>query len=517
MKKVLKMLSKKRILIVNCYFDILRIPVRRKMKFPQSMTPAFLAGVFSSTLCDIRLYDEVYSGPLENEYVLAFPDMLVLTGLHAAFDRMLHITAYVRTKNRNVVVVAGGPSIRALPKYSRKFFDYCCTGDVEQLQEVIENTFGKAYVSEEFLEHGWVIPRYDLAYWMKVMGYVESSRNCYFRCNYCSLTGENGRYQSYAIEYLRYQFMALGKQRLVHFLDNNFASLDRKFLLTRFELLKEFWEKKYFLRWGAEVTSDFFLEDKNLELALNSGCAGLFSGIESFDKKALLNFRKYHNTCLPQLEIIGKCLESGIPFYYGLVFDLTTRQIAELKEELDFIIENPKITLPSFITLAIPLLGTPFFNSCLKEHLFFPNIRLRDLNGTTITLRPLDRLTDAVRFVQKIQNLRGYKSKIIRRMIDFYRIYKNVLSLENLAMVQYNTLHLCTPQLATIGPEMGKVLLHRLKMQPRTFIGSTEPLDNVYQPAFSIDSRYHHYFEPTMLTDENGNLCDELHPDLGQN
>jgi len=316
------------------------------------MTAAFLAGAFSSKLCDIILYDEVSSGPLEDERILAFPDMLVLTGLNAAFDRMLHLSAYVRTKNPKAVVVAGGPAIRALPTYSRNFFDYCCTGDIEQLHETIEEVFGKAYVSETFLEKGWVIPRFDLAYWMKMIAYVESSRNCYFRCNYCSLTAEKAKYQPYEINYLLDQFMALGKQRNLHFLDNNFASFNQRFLLDRFELLSDLWKKGYFKRWGAEVTSDFFLKDRNLELAVRCGCAGLFSGVESFNKQALLNFKKYQNTSLPQVEIIRKCLNSGIPFYYGIVFDLTTRPIAKLKEELEFIIANPEITLPSLTTLA---------------------------------------------------------------------------------------------------------------------------------------------------------------------
>jgi hypothetical protein len=517
MQKLPQRLNKKRILIVNCRFDELRIPVRRKTKFPQSMTPAFLAGVFSRRLCDIKLYDEVYSGPLENERILAFPDMLVLTGLNAAFDRMLHITAYVRTKNPKAVVVAGGPAIRALPTYSKNFFDYCCTGDIEQLHEAVDEVFGEAYVSETFLETGWVIPRFDLAYWMKAIAYVESSRNCYFRCKYCSLTGENGKYQPYEINYLRHQFMALGKQRNLHFLDNNFASIDRNFLLERFELLGDFWQRGYFQRWGAEVTSDFFLKDENLELSANTGCAGLFNGVESFDKKALLNFRKYQNTCLPQVELIRKCLNFGIPFYYGIVFDLTTRPITELKEELEFIIGNPEITLPSFITLAIPLLATPFFFECLNQKLFLPNIRLRDLDGTTITLKPLDSLSDAVQFVEKIQTLRGYKSKIIRHMKNFYRIYKDVLRVENLSMVTYNALLLAAPRLATVGSDIGRLFLNCFKKQSRTFVGSTELLDSVYQPEFFIDSRYRHYFEPTMLTDENGDLCEALHPDLLQN
>ena len=119
----------KRVLIVNCYFDPLRIAVQRKFKIPPSMAPAYLAGVFSSRYCQIRLYDEVYSGPLEDEKLAAFPDMLILTGLNVALDRMRHVTAYVKTKNPKAIVVAGGPAIRALYHYSRQFFDYCCRGD----------------------------------------------------------------------------------------------------------------------------------------------------------------------------------------------------------------------------------------------------------------------------------------------------------------------------------------------------------------------------------------------------
>ncbi len=490
------------------------MPVGREMKFPQSMTPAFLAGVFSSKLCDIKLYDEVYSGPLENERLLAFPDMLVLTGLNTAFDRMLHLTAYVRTKNSNAVVVAGGPAIRALPGYSKRFFDYCCTGDIEQLHEVIEDAFGKAYVSEEFFNQGWVIPRFDLAYWMKKFGYVESSRNCYYSCNYCALTGEGGEYQPYELEYLRHQFRALGKQRRIFFLDNNFSSFDIKFLLDRFELLREFREEGHIGDWGAEVTSDFFLENENLRLAFNSGCLGLFSGVESFDKEALLNFKKHQNIRLPQVKIIRKCLNAGIPFYYGIIFDLTTRTISELREELDFITGNPEITLPSYITLAIPLLGTPFFHRCLKNQLFLPNTKIRDLDGTTITLKPLDSMVDAVQFVENIQTLRGYRTKVFRHMKNFYRMYKNTLPLKTIALGQYNALLLCFSTLTTLGSGIGNFFSNSFKRRPRTFVGSTEPPDSVYQPAFPIDSRYEHYFRPTMLTDEDGNLCDALHPDL---
>jgi hopanoid C-2 methylase len=512
--------GRKRILIVNCYLDELRIALRRQNKVPHQMIIAFLAGLFSPELCDIRLYDEVYSGPLEDETLLAFPDMMVLTGLNTAFDRMLHLTAYVRTKNKKTVIVAGGSAIRALRNYAKQFFDYCCTGDIEQLHEVIVKELGEEYVAPSFLEKGWVIPRYDLTYWIKphIITYVESSRNCYFNCNFCSITAENGKYQAYDIEYLREQldgqFSVYGKQGVVHFIDNTFASFDRNHLFDRFALLKELWQEGYFRRWSALVTSDFFFRDENLELALDSGCMALFSGVETFDNKALLDFRKTQNTRLPQEEIIRKCLNAGIAFLYGLVFDLTSRPIAELRKELDFIVGNHEITLPSFVSVAVPLLKSPFFYDCLDRKLFLPNVKLRDMDSTTLVLRPLDDISDAVQFVKDVQNLNGYRLRVARHIKNFYASYKNKLSRGKMILAQSNGFLLCTPKLLTATSDLGRLILNDSPRPSRTFVGSTELPDRVYYPAFPVDPRYEHYFLPTMLTDKDGNISEALHEDL---
>jgi len=510
----------KRILIVNCYFDELRIPVRRQNKIPHQMTIAYLAGLFSPDLCDIRLYDEVYSGPLEDEKLLAFPDMLVLTGLNTAFDRMLHITAYVKTKNKKAVVVAGGPAIRALSRYSKQFFDYCCTGDIEQLSEVIEEALGEEYVAPSFREKGWALPRYDLAYWLKpqIVTYAESSRNCYFSCNFCSLTAEKAKYRTYEVQYLREQleaqFATYGKQGVVNLLDNTFASPVRRHLVDKITLLRELREEGYFRKWSALVTSDFFVRDDNLDLAVNSGCLALFSGIESFDHNALVGFGKLQNTRFRQGKIIHQCLNAGIAFLYGLVLDPTSRPITELKAELNFIVENHEITLPSFVSVVIPLLKSPFFHECVHHKLFLPDIKLRDMDSTTVVLKPLDPIPDVVEFVREIQTLRGYRLRIVKRTKGFYSLYKKKLSPGAMALAQSNAFLLCTLRLLTARPDPKILLANGQRGCRRTYLGSTEPLDSVYKPAFPIDPRYQNYFEPTMVTDKVGNISEALQADL---
>ena len=506
-------MKKKRILIVNCGLDEFRLNIRRKRRLPFSMAPAYLAGILSPELCDVVIYDEVYSGPLEDEKRLSWPDMLILTGMNSTFDRMLHLTAYVRTKNKRVIVVAGGPVIRNIPIYAGRFFDYPCTGDIEQLQFVIEEAFGRKYVSPAFLEKGWSIPRYDLAYFMKDMVYVESSRYCNYRCNYCGLSAEGKKYQQYELQYLREQFEALGKRKLVLFLDNNFGGTDRRFLLERMELLKELHEKKAFWRWSALVSNDFFFEDQNLKLARESGCVGLFSGVESFSEQALLNFNKHQNIHIPQVELICKCLEAGINFFYGMLVDVSTRSLRDIKQELELLLDTPQVTLPAFVTMAIPLLGTPFFFDCVRQKRFLPDVKLRDLDGKTLSLKPVDPLPQVVRFMKDIQCLAGYRTRILRHQKNFFGIYRKKLPPEAMFTEIYNSLLLATPNLATAPTDIDRVLISRFKYK-RTFLSTTEALDPAYTPAFRVDPRYESYFKPTMLTDNHGNLAEALQEDL---
>lgn len=499
-----RMHTQKRILVINCYFDHTRQPIHRTLKTPQSMAPVYLAGAFSAELCDVRVYNEQYSGPLEDEHLLSWPDMLVLTGITVAFDRMLHVTAYARSKNAKIIVVAGGPPIRAIPRYSQRFFDYCCVGDVEQLKEIIIDAFGKAYVAQE------MFPRYDLAYWTGRIGYVESSRNCNFRCPFCSLTGEGGAYQKFNLEYIRKQIIAVGKKDYISFLDNNFYGNDRKYFLERMELIKEMRDAGFFRTWGAIVTHDFFYNDENLELVRKAGCLGIFSGIEAFDTQWLQN-NKVQNIRFPQVELIRKSLDAGVVFLYGLIMDVTSRRIADLQREIDFIIDTPDITLPSYLVAPIPFLGTPLFYECLAKGTILPKTKLRDLDGATLSLRPLDPLSEVSKFIRNIQNLSGYRLRVLRHSISFFKRYRSKLNTMQMITALSGGVTLCAERLATSSDWLG--LISKRK-RFRTHISTSETLDDVYKPAFRVDYRYKDYFKPTMVTDESGRLSEELAEDL---
>jgi hypothetical protein len=88
-------LTTKKILIVNCYFPEIRVPIKRRNEVPDALAPVLLAGYFSPEHCEIKLYNEVNSGFVEvfRPELLSWPDMIVMTGLTATFDRLLHLGA----------------------------------------------------------------------------------------------------------------------------------------------------------------------------------------------------------------------------------------------------------------------------------------------------------------------------------------------------------------------------------------------------------------------------------------
>ncbi len=492
---------RRRVLIVNAFLDEYRRTRGSPFRVPRAMGPIHLAGAFAPDLWDIRLYNEQYSGLLDDPRLLGWPDMLVLTGVTSSFDRMKQLTAYARTLNERVVVAAGGPPVRALPMLSASIFDYACTGEVEELRDVVREAFGPPYASAA------MEPRQDLPYGGGMFGYVESSRNCNFRCSFCSLTGEGAVYRTYDLDMVRRQIEVVGRKQIC-FIDNNFYGNDREAFLAKVELCRELYEAGRIRGWSCLVTGDFFARPENLELVRRAGCKALFSGIESFDAETLKSYNKKQNAIVPQLEMITRCLEAGIVFTYGVMLDPTTRHVAELRAEIDFILSRPEITVPAYFTLAIPLLGTPYFHQCLESGAFFPNTWLRNLDGVTLAMRPLDPLDEVLEFVRGLPSLRGYRRRVLRHCLGFARRYHGVLEPLQLYASLLAAALISTEFLAS---SPGR----RQTGRPRqTYFGPTEVLDPCYTPVIPVAARYADHFAPTLVTDETGGLHPALADDL---
>ncbi len=150
------------------------------------------------------------------------------------------------------------------------------------------------------------------------------------------------------------------------------------------------------------------------------------------------------------------------------------------------------------------MLGTPYFHQCLDKGLMFPETRLRNLEGVTLTMRPLDPMDEVLDFVKSLTSIRGFRAAALRHSAGFFRTYKGTLEPLQLYASLISAALICT-EFAASSP--GRIQWGRPK---QTYFGPTEVLDPCYTPARRVKSEYRHYFEPTLVTDADG----DLHPDL---
>ena len=311
---------------------------------------------------------------------------------------------------------------------------------------------------------------------------------------------------AYDLDYVRRQIDAMGYRQCVMLLDQNFFGGPRAYFKARMALLKEMFKQRKFGGWAALVTADFFRDADNVRLARESGCIGFFSGVESLSRTQITAFNKKQNLVLPQEEIIRSCLEAGLVFHYGLIFDLVDRTIEECLAETELIVANPRITLPSFLSFAIPMLGTPLFRNRLREGLFLPNVRLRDMDGRSIMCHPIDHIGDAIAFAARMDKGLLSKRKLVAHAWQFFRHYRGKLSNWGLLSGMGNAWTMSYPRFGSNG---------RDGIRPgrdgcRSYLAGSEQTGSLYRPRIRIPERYRVHFEPLCVTDRNGELHDDL-------
>ena len=78
---------KPRVLVVVAHFDETRNPNGRPYFVPQAVGHAYLAGAFHRENVEVRIYSEVHIGPLCDEALFAWPDMLLEIAATAAVEK----------------------------------------------------------------------------------------------------------------------------------------------------------------------------------------------------------------------------------------------------------------------------------------------------------------------------------------------------------------------------------------------------------------------------------------------
>jgi radical SAM superfamily enzyme YgiQ (UPF0313 family) len=493
--------GKPRILIINAYVDPWRSAAPTRLFIPRAMAPYYLAGRFCPERIEVRVYDEVHHGALLDPRQFAWPDLVVLTGLTAAFDRARQLSAYFRDARPDVAVAIGGPIARALPRLCESVFDHVCQGDVEALDDLIDAVLGDGCRADD------PAPRFDLVGWSYGLGFVETTRYCNFACAFCSLTAEGRAYRPYSTGDITRQLTAMNRAQMLMVLDNNFYGNSRADFERRVDVLGEHWRRRAFRGWGALVTGDFFKNPDNLKRVAANGCKALFSGVESLDPAVLRSFNKRQSLSSDPRSLARACAEHGVLFDYGMMLDFTQQTIADVDDQVDALLASTETPLPALLSLTIPILGTPYFDDAARAGRLMPNLRLSDLDGQKLVEWPKEPLDRVVPYVADLLRFRGRKWRLIRHAIRH-------------AWSRRASFDTTQSMISLLGPMVrfgGTVRIGSLRQMrqtwaepARTYCAMTDPLSVSYRPSHRLAAKFARDFEPLYVTDGDGCLTDAV-------
>ncbi|MFW6181493.1 MAG: B12-binding domain-containing radical SAM protein [Spirochaetota bacterium] len=139
------------------------------------------------------------------------------------------------------------------------------------------------------------------------------------------------------------------------------------------------------IRWVGQASLSFVKDTELIRLARDSGCRGLFFGLESVSRTQLARMRKSIKELAGIEEAIRKIKEYGIYFHASLIFGFDSDTTDSFPETLDFLDKN-RISSAS-INVLTPYPGTQVFRS-FKEQGRLLTEDWRYYDHSTVVFRP---------------------------------------------------------------------------------------------------------------------------------
>lgn len=332
---------------------------------------------------------EVFHQQVRRVPVDDVPD-LVAVSFFSGFARLAYELAD-RYRALHVPVVAGGPHVSFWIDEALEHFDSVVVGEAETvwrnvLADAKSRKLERVYRGEPAPLIELPTPRYDLLEKSFVVRRVlQTTRGCPFSCSFCTVPALNPGFRVRPLEDVirdisTTRFTIPWQDKVVWFWDDNL-------------LVKRAWAKDLLRElsglnkwWLTQASIDIVKDRELLDLMEQSGCIGIFLGIESLDDADLRSVNKRQNKTAEYRDAIERLHDRGICVMAGFIsgFDEQTPDvIVSTADRLNAI----GVDVP-FLSILTPFRGTPLYN----EHLSTGRILLdRDwphYNGYNVAFRP---------------------------------------------------------------------------------------------------------------------------------
>ena len=161
--------------------------------------------------------------------------------------------------------------------------------------------------------------------------------------------------------------------------------------------------------------------------------------------------------------------------------DVTTRSVADLRRELNFITGTPEITIPAFVTFVDTSFGHALFLS-MPEKSFASSGYKTPRHGWDDIFRNQSAPSAKSLVYRRSAESKGFQGQVLKHAVGFSRLYRSKLTKMQMILALGNGLLVC-PAVHYVVRDRGWI---RKRPQPRAYISTTEPLDHMYTPAFAL-------------------------------
>lgn len=294
------------------------------------------------------------------------PDLVAIEVYITSAKRAYKIADNYRAKG--VYVVLGGLHVTALPEEAARHADTIVTGPAEEawprfLADFRKGKAEKLYSSNSRTLAGLPLPRRDLIAKERylVPNSIVVSRGCPHGCDFCysnSFFRGGKHFYTATLDRCLMEIDRLSGRHLF-FLDDNIFG-DREFALELFANMKGMGRV-----WQGAATVKSILDDKLLDVAVESGLRSLFVGFESLNEQSLLKHGKKHNRVGDYERAVSMLHKRGVMINGSFVFGLDADDKTVFKATPEWAISCGIETATFHILTPYP--GTDLFNRYLKS------------------------------------------------------------------------------------------------------------------------------------------------------
>lgn len=317
------------------------------------------------------------------------PDLVALS-FFSGFARAAYRTA-AHYRARGVPVVAGGPHVSYWTEEALEHVDAVVVGEAESvwprlLADFEHGTPRRIYRGDALPLERIPTPRYDLLEKRFLVPRVlQATRGCPFTCRFCTVPDLNPGFRVRPVadvvrDIATTHFSHWWQERVAWFWDDNLL-VNRRWAK---ELLREM--RGLGRWWLTQASIDIVKDEELLDLMEESGCIGIFIGIESLDADDLHAMDKKQNKVAMYEEAVSRLHDRGICVMAGFISGIdgqTPDSIVETADRLNAL----GVDVP-FLSILTPFRGTALYDDMLRAGRILEDRDWSHYNGYNVAFKP---------------------------------------------------------------------------------------------------------------------------------